>query len=293
MKYVDRVYKLSVTKGGNHIEFDGTQYNPLRVRFSVTHYDGGILSQAIIDIFNLSKTSQGIVSEEYADVTLQAGYKNNFGVIFSGQTINHEERREGTDTFIRLYADSGIKNIDEKIVDPRTFNKNTKTSEIIEVIVKYLGMPYAIQDLDNLPLKASGYSIKGTVKQELNRIAKAHGLEWYVENGKVVVKNIHTSLKGKVINVSELENGMIGTPIRSSVGVEFDVHLNPGFRLNQLVNLKAKAPVIQFSGAFSMGQKDLLSRGTHLIKKLTFEGDTHENPWFTRCVGHKPATKEG
>lgn len=293
MKYTDRVYKLSVTKGGNYIEFDGTKERHLRLRFSVTHYDGGVLSQAIIDIFNLSKISKGIVSEEYADVTLQAGYKNNFGVIFSGQTINHEERREGADTYTRLYADSGIKNISEKIVEPKTFNKNTKTSEIIEVIVKYLGMPFTIQDLDELPVKASGYSIKGTVKQEMNRITAAHNLEWYVENNKVVVKKINTSLKGKVINVSELENGMIGTPIRSSVGVEFDVHMNPGFRLNQLVNLKARAPVIQFSGAFSVNQDDLLSRGTHLIKKLTFEGDTHENPWFTRCVGHKPPTKKG
>lgn len=293
MKYTNRAYKLSVSKGGRYILFDGTEDRHLRIKFSITHYEGGILSQAIIDIYNLSKKSEGIITEEYSDITLQAGYKNNIGVIFSGQAINHETRRDGADTFVRIYADSGVKNIDQKIVSPRTFAKNTKTKEIIEIVVSELGLPFTIQDVDNLPLKASGYSIKGTVKQELNRLAKAHDLEWYVENGKVVIKSIETAIKGKTITISELDGGMIGTPIRSALGVEFDVHLNPGLKLNQLVNLKAKSPVINFSGVFSVNQEDLLSRGTHLIKKLIFEGDTHENPWFTRCVGWKPVTKEG
>lgn len=270
--------------------FDGEQDNPLRVRFSITHYDGGVLSQGTIDIFNLSKKSLGIVSEEYADVTLQAGYRNNIGVVFAGQVINHEERREGPDTYIRLYVDSGIKNVDSKFVEPKTFAKNTNTKDIIETIVRYFDMPYTLQDADNLPIKATGYQILGTAKQELNRITKAHDLIWYIENGKIIIKAVRTSIVGRTIEVSELENGMIGTPIRSAVGMEFDVHLNPGFKLNQLVNLKAKSPVIQFSGAYTLNQEDLLSRGVHLIKKLIFEGDTHENPWFTRCVAWKPAT---
>lgn len=284
---------LSVTKGGNHILFDGTKDRHLRIRFSVTHYAGGVLSQAIIDIYNLSKKSEGIVTEEYAEITLQAGYRNNIGVIFSGQAINHETRREGPDTFVRIYADSGVKDFDQKFASIRTFNKNTKTSEIIQIIASQFGLPYMIQDTENLPVQATGYQILGTVKQELNRITNAYDLEWYIENGKVVVKNKKNSIVGKTIEISELEGGLIGTPIRTAAGIEFDVHLNPGLNLNQLVNLKAKSPIIQYSGAFSVNQTEYLSRGTHLIKKLLFEGDTHENPWFTRCVGWKPATKEG
>lgn len=293
MKFRIRAYKLNITtKDGKSIELDGTKDDHLRIRFNITHYIGGVVSQASIDIFNLSKQSEGIASSDFAKVSLQAGYRGNIGLIFSGQSINYEFRREGPDSFVRLYATSGIQDFTGKMVKPKSYAKNISMLEVLKYVVETLDYPYVIQDEDKLPIAPTGYQVSGTVIQEIKRITLAYGLEYYCENGKLIIKSSESPVRKKVIQISELDNGLIGTPILNTAGIEFDLHLNPGIRLNTRVNLKAKAARIQFSGAYTATNKDLISRGEHLVKKITFNGDTHENSWITRCYAIKPAAKK-
>lgn len=292
MKFRNRAYILSVsTKSGKFITFDGTTDQHLRIKFSVTHYPGGLLSQAIIDIYNLSKKSEGILSEEYADITLQAGYRNNIGVTFFGQAVNYETRRDGADTFIRIYADSGVKYLD-KPVKPRSFSKTIKVLDVINVLANQFEMPYVIHDQELLTeVKSSGYQISGTLRKEMIRISMDHGLEWYIENGNLIIKKLRTDIKGQTIVVSELENGLIGNPSITSAGIEFDTHLTNSIKLRRLINLKAKSPIIQFSGAFTVNQRQFIDRGVYQVNKILIEGDTHDDLWLSKFSCIIPASE--
>ena len=284
MRFYGRHYKLSLGSNGGTKIYETVNGEGLRLRFNVTHYPGGRLSMASIDLFNVNKQSEGIITSQFTDVSLQAGYENNTGVVFKGQIVNFNKLRDGPDTFLRMFCNSGVRALDNSRVEPKGLNKNVSVLEIIDLISKSLGLPLKIQreDFENLPLKSIGYPMGNSVRFELERLTRDYNLHWYIENGYLVIKKKDSKLPGSTIIIAE-ESGLIGTPVVTSVGISFKTHLNPSLSLNRIVNLRAKTPSIQFSGGYLVDQSRFIAHGSQRIIKINAVGDTHSDDWYSEC----------
>lgn len=284
MSYFDRYYRLTIGNKDSRIIYETQELNQLRLRFNISHYPGSTMSMASIDIFNIAQHSKNVIMSEYTDITLEAGYRDNFGVIFSGQVINFNELPDGPDTYLRMFCNAGILALDTKRVTPKGLNSNVTVQEVLDLIAKQLGLTIKLDknQFSALPKKIVGYPVSGTVRSELTRISRDYNLEWYVENKTLVIKKIGLNFKKNPIEVSE-STGLIETPILTSSGIRFKTHLSAAYSLNDIINLKARAPKIQFSGAYTIDQKPFIRGGKQVISKIIHNGDTHSDNWFTAC----------
>lgn len=81
----------------------------LRFRFQVKAMDVESPNNAAIRVYNLSRDTLVKIRGEFSRVILQAGYDNNFGVIFDGTIKQFRIGREGTtDTYLDILAADGV-----------------------------------------------------------------------------------------------------------------------------------------------------------------------------------------
>jgi hypothetical protein len=65
-------------------KLDGLDLSQLRIKFSVKRSDTMTPNVADIRVYNLDEATAILIRKEFTKVILQAGYADNFGVIFQG-----------------------------------------------------------------------------------------------------------------------------------------------------------------------------------------------------------------
>lgn len=98
-----RYCKLTVAGGGDSVDL-----SQLRIRFQVTQHNLQSPNAADITITNLSDQTVKRIKGEGTEVTLEAGYEENPGLIFKGQIIQKRSGRENpVDTYLNIIAQGG------------------------------------------------------------------------------------------------------------------------------------------------------------------------------------------
>ena len=290
-KTFGRVYDLSLSDGAGIVRrFDGfptEEHTPLQITFSVDQTPVEHRSIAEIVISGVNRQSRRNIYEQFTNVVFQAGFRNNYGVIFNGQIENVEIGREAQDTFVKLFCQSSV-DIWNTVNIEKTWGENTPQKTIIGDVAATFGVPVEfIGNFDDLTPAIKGRTLDGDSKYIMNQLANSFDFDWFVSGGRMlIVKEGADRPDGQVFNYKPT-NGLIGSPEITQQGVNIEVLLNPRIRPWDLYTVESETAQLTFNGIYYKQQQFPKTNGESLNRIISFvhEGDFYGDTWTTSIEG--------
>ena len=270
-----RRYILSVGKnGGSGFQvgnINGEKEDALHISFSVEKSDAESANTAKIQIWNLSDQNLRILDTKDIIVELKAGYGGNLSLILAGNVTYVVTTPDGADRLTEIeVADGRVSLRDANI----SFSRNGKvdTKDLYAYIAGQMGLSIVFAKDLSFAKFPNGFSFVGKGKNALQRIAKANGHAWTIQNGVIQV-----TLPGRPVNTHgyllNSDTGLISIPKRITIsqsadsgdsltGWEVEYFLNGAIGVNDVVQIQ--------SGA---------ANGYYRVHKITFDGDNMEGDW--------------
>jgi hypothetical protein len=276
----------------------GLELGQFRVVFRVQRGDLQTPNTADIRVYNLSTaTANQVAATEFTQLSLQAGYPGNFGLIFQGNIVQARIGRESaTDSYVDFTAADGDEAYNyATIVASLSAGPNAAGRALAQFL-------QSMKDVATNPI-GQGYtaglspdgSIRGRVyfgptRRELRKFAKNNDCIWSIQDGKLTLIPQTSYIAGDIAVISP-QTGLIGTPEQTQNGLSVTTLLNPSLKIGQAIQLKNTAiNQYRYDQSFTSSKiNDLLqlsgtklnSQGLYYVMVANHSGDTYGNEWKT------------
>ncbi len=255
------VYKLGST-------VDATVVENLQVKFKIIKDLKPQANRAEIDITNLSPATRAKVSDVGTRIILEAGYPTTMQQIFTGDLTYSDQKLEAQDWATKIECGDGQRALSYAQVN-ESFKPNTKMYNVVQKVSAAVGL-----DIGDIPdtgqIAQNGWTAHGNAANALNDVLQAQGLEWSIQDGKLIIIHPGDVLKDKAILISP-DHGMIGSPGHAAptnkqepTPIKVRSLLQPSCRPGGTVNLQSAA-----------------INGSYRIERIEHTGDTHGSDWYT------------
>lgn len=249
----------------------GLDLSGLRIRFSVKRSDAQTPNAAEIRVYNLAPNTVRQIRDEFTRVILQAGYEENFGVIFDGDIKQVKFGREGgTDTYVDIAAGDGDAAYNFAIVNTTLAAGARQSDQIRAAIAPMAERGVAAGYIDTTDDRAlpRGKAMFGMSRDYLRRSADTTATTWSIQDRKVQFVKRTGLLPGQAVALSSA-TGLVGVPEVTNDGVYIRSLLNP---------LLVIGGQVQVSGSTD-------ADGIYRILVVEHTGDTHGNEWYSTITG--------
>ena len=271
----DRRYILSVGKNGESGfqigNINGAKEDALHISFSVEKSDAESLNTAKIQVWNLSDKNLKILDTKDVIVELKAGYGDQMALILVGNVTYVTTTPDGADRMTEIeVADGRVEIRDANISVSK--NEKVDAKDIYNYIAGQIGLSIVFASDLSFVKFPNGFAFVGKGKNALQRIAKANGHNWTVQNGviQITLPGRPFNTRGYILNG---DTGLISVPKRVTIsqsadngdsltGWEIEYFLNGAIGINDVVQIQ--------SGA---------ANGYYRVHKITFDGDNMEGDW--------------
>lgn len=266
-----RVIKITV-KGKYSTTFSNKD---LEIRFDVPFDDDAKPNTSTVDIYNLSKDS--INRMQKGDTcTIQAGYKDDYGVIAAGKITKVLTNRNGVDkitTISFLEGDdySRVK-VTSKTADKAekgkkhklkiAFKAGTKGSTIIKKLCSLLEIKVSKLSLPKDVTYKKGYTVAGQILNNLEEVVKDCGAALYYKRGKLIIRSIKEGDDERF--TLEEKTGLIGSP------EPFDDENGKGYKVQCLLQHRLAVASIVRLKSKGVNGKYRVKRGRHYCDGSNF-----------------------
>lgn len=273
----------------NNAKGDGLDLASLRVSFKIKKTDSQTPNTAEIRIYNLSSDTATQIKKEFSQVTLQAGYEDNYGVIFAGNIKQIRIGREGVDAYLDIYAGDGDDAYNFGTVNTTLAAGATQTDQI-NASVK--GMNSQAGNIDGggnrLP---RGKVMYGMSRDYLRQSSASLDASWSIQDGRVQVLKNTSILPNQAVMLNS-KSGLVGVPEQTNDGIKTKCLLNPILKIGAKVQIDQKLIAeakIEDAKKDSPANKAPSIEADGFYKILTIEhsGDTRGNDWYSEfeCIG--------
>lgn len=236
------------------IDSEGRYSEGFRITFEITKTDSREPNTAKIEIYNLSEPTSNLINVRDDVVILNAGYGDVTDQIYVGDITKTSTRRQGVNRITTIECGTASKAMRSKKMN-ESFAPGTKLKEIFAKAAKDLGLPLGeIEGIDD-DEAVNGFSASGLVSNVLDKIVGKSGAQWSVQDGALTVRAADPKIKTAPLLTPE--NGLIGAPEKTDVGIKFKALLTPKIAPTRIVEIKSAA----ISGFF-------------LVAKCVHRGDT-------------------
>lgn len=286
-----------------------------RFTFKVGQEDIETPNNARIRVFNLSDSTVKKIRGEFSRVVLQAGYEEQFGIIFDG-TIKQFGigRMNATDTYLDILAADGDTAYNFATINTSLEASATAPANQIKLAVNAMapqGVDLGFFDTNGLiggtNPNPRGKVMFGMVRHQMRNLTNSVGATWSIQNGKVNVIPLTGYLPGEVIKMNSL-TGMVGIPEQQVDGIHLRSLLNPRIVPGQLIeidNASVNKILAQNPNAgplqnFPFDQRAALpsllasvtNDGIYRVFVCEHEGDTRGQPWYSdlTCLAVDPVS---
>lgn len=253
----------------------------LRVKFKFRRTLRKEPNTAEISIYNINKDHRAAMNARYDQVTLEAGYADGIGLIFSGQARTIDHVREGVDWVTKIQiGDAEV---------PYRYGRKAQSYApgvgILQVAKDLIGTlgpmtagsPAVIaQALTGV--FQSGYAVHGPAAGELSRVLRGSGLEWSIQHGKVQVLPIGKANTETAVLLTP-QTGLVGSPAWGTPEPSLPRMSNHTLKFKALIQ-----PTLN-PGALASIQS-ASAKGLFRIQSIEGTGDTHgSSDWILDCEG--------
>lgn len=255
------------------IELDGVinYYEDLYITARGTKFGNQNANECQVRIDNLTREHRDFILKETSpflelrsstpkQLIVNAGRKSyGMSQLFVGN-ITVSEVTQPPDIGIILNAITGFDYTLKTVAVSLPGQESLKT--ISQTAADNLGLTLDFQATDKT---ISNYSFTGTPSKHVKNIIDTGGVDAFVDNNILVVKDIDKPLAGLVKNLS-MDTGMIGIPEITEIGIRVKFLLDNEVQLGGIINLTSKLnPSLD---------------GTYAITKLAFDISNRDTPFY-------------
>lgn len=294
-QYLRHCTLLVATASGQALDL-----SQLRVKFQIRKTNAETPNTCEVDVYNLSAETSLLIEREFTDITLQAGYAENFGVIFRGNAKQILRGREnGTDSYLSIIAADGDAAYNFAVVNTTLAAGATPGDEVAAALRPMTGRGVATGSVPNLGGQrlTRGKVMFGNSRRYIRQNADSTGHDWSIQDGKVQLVPRLGLLPGQAVVLTS-DSGLVGTPEQSNDGIKIQCLINPMIKPGGVVDIRQSEVKAAKQGAFvSAPNKDGITDerkpvaidvdGLYKVLRIDYEGDTHGNAWYMTlvCVG--------
>jgi hypothetical protein len=274
----------------------------LRITFKTSSMDEQSPNSAVIRVYNLSADTLRKIPGEFHRVVLQAGYADNFGVIFDGDIKQYRIGREnGTDTYLDILAGDGDFGYAYSTINT-SLAAGARGKDVLAAAVGAMA-PFGItMGKNGLPEEFGGTFPRGKVMYGMNRavirlMTKGQDARWSIQNGQINITPLDGYLPGQIVDLNG-QTGLIGRPEQTIDGVMAKCLINPKIQIGGLVRIDNKAvnqtvnpnrgekfilPHDQWASA-GLLYANVTADGLYRVYVIEYEGDTRGQPWYSNLT---------
>lgn len=291
---------------GAKTQIDALDLSEFRIKFSVDQASVSKPTTAEITVYNISPdtikkipapTNEAVANQSII-VILEAGYKENHGIIFKGylwwKTVGRESP---TETYLKLVCSSGSMANHFAVINA-SIPKGATQEDIFKIVSKSMN-ENGVQTPNTPTLMASqlprGKVVYKMTKDAMQGLADTNGFDWYIgSDGFRAVPKDDSYDSSEVAIVLNSDTGMLGRPQMTTLGVNVECLLNPRIDVGSIVQIdNAKILKQTYSTEISTGA--LLQNyastdyyndtdGLYKVVARTHEGDNRGNEWTTSLI---------
>lgn len=248
---------------------DGLDLSPLRCTFSIKKTDAQTPNEAEFSIYNISKDTSHKLRKSFTKILFSAGYKVNFGVIFSGNIISFEQTKEGPDLILKIKAGDGDQAYNYTVIN-KTLEAGVTPDQIVKTAAGEMGVPIGYKSELRQDALPRGKVMYGQPKDVLREQSQNQGCTWSIQDGEILMLKRTEVKEGTAILLTS-ETGLLGLPSQNEDGVAAQCLLNPQLKIGAAVELESEV------------RPDL--NGQYRLISIEHKGDTHTNDWCTNFTG--------
>ena len=253
-----------------------TYSSPFFITANGTKYANALQNQADVIIANLDRATQDFILTETTpynlnntskQITISAG-RQSYGtsIVFTGNIVT-SNITQPPDIGVTLKCLTG-NFLKTKVIGT---NQSGQASlfQISNAISQNLG---AILRFEANNKSIGNYTFGGSTTNQIQNLNSFGGINAYLDNGVLVVKNSNQALKGSLKLVSE-STGMIGIPEFTEQGLKVKFLYDNRTTLGGLMRIQS----VQYPAA----------NGDYIIYKLGFQLSTREVPFYWIAEGQR------
>lgn len=251
-------------------------FSDLAIRARGTKYTNALQNECQITITNLDKQTQDYILSETSPfnlnrtpktITLNAGRKS-YGTsqIYVGNIVSSNPTQP-PDISVVINCLTG--NFLKGNILSRAQPAQVSLYQVSQQIAQDLRMSLTFQANDKL---LSNFSYSGAALKQINHLAFTGGVNVFIDDKVLVVKDDGVALTGKLNSVSA-KTGMIGIPELTEQGIKVKLFIDNKTTLGGAIQVKSE----QYTAA----------NGTYVIYKLGFDIANRETPFYWIAEGAK------
>ncbi len=262
----------------------------MKITFRIMKRGSVNSSSAKITVYNPSIADADkvlIAKSGEAVIILDAGYKNNFGNIFTGSLMNGNYTKQGAvDMVMELYTRPSIKNENKTLINT-TFNRGITNKDYIKQLALQFNWIKKVEIDENIATETFNYDkpVSGKVKDCLDAMKDQYDFDWYLEGYKFIALKTGTKGKNTVTHKINEENGLLGIPIKTDQGTTVKTFINHRIRFNDIIDVDCKYSTLSMGTLDRKYLTNKSANGQFYALKVTHVGDTRGNEWSTEVQG--------
>ena len=160
----------------------------LDVEWDIPFDDDVMANEGEIIIYNLSKTTIQALKQNNP-ITVEAGYKNDTGLIFDGIIRKVTTKREGVDKKTTIKVVDDVSREEKKITNV-TFQKGTKASYILRNLINRVSLPCAVFSVKRDHTYKDEVKIDGDLFDNIKKYAEVCGISVYINKRKIYARHL-------------------------------------------------------------------------------------------------------
>ncbi len=207
---------------------------------------------------------------------IDAGYVDTIQQIFSGDITRVNHTFEGPHWMTQVECGDGIKAMSTSRIN-LSFKSGVSVEKVLSTLVNQLGVGVgnALEKFKEGKFKKGlkeftrGITLKGKVKQSLDKFMKKSGFDWSIQDGQLQVLKPDETMPTTATVLTSENNSLIGSPELGENGYIRAKCLMRGYLLP---GYPIKIESREINGFFK-------------ITGITHSGDTEGNEWYTEIEG--------
>ena len=276
---------------GNALEF-----SEFKCTFRVRRGDYQNPNSCDLTIYNLSDTTASQIQNEFTQLAIQAGYEDNYGLIFRG-TIKQvrKGRYQQKDSYVAVTAADGDEAYNFSTM-ALSIAAGATPNDAIQAFLASMAKQGVVSGY--MPSFPGSGSVRGRVyfgmaKDELRAFADNYDCAWSIQDGALTFIPLTSYVPGSIPLLSST-TGLIGVPEQTQNGIHMRLLLNPALRIGQLVKLDNASAVNRYRYGLdiaSQAANNLIATsiktnadGLYYVMVADHSGDTRGNEWYTDLI---------
>lgn len=236
----------------------------LDIEFNIPFDDDLEPNLSDITIYNLSPTTKNKLKRGLL-LTVNAGYKDDKGLILSGYIDYVTTALKGTDS-VTLIKVIDSQSFNSKKTLQKSFKKNIKADQLIRELAKSINLKIAVLKLPTNTVFKKGFSIDGEVVKKIQDIAKDCGASAYISRSQVYIRSLKDGDNHQFVLNSN--TGLVGSP--EYFEEEKDGKTIKGYKAKSLLQYRMNTASIIGLQSVETKSKVRVRKGKHICKGNSF-----------------------